>query len=61
MSEAIRDDVDSPFRARQVTRPRDQVEQQLREAIFSGKFAQGEQLPAETGSRSFRREPPDRT
>ena len=48
MSEAIRDDVDSPFRARQVTRPRDQVEQQLREAIFSGKFAQGDKLPAET-------------
>ena len=48
MSEAIRDDADSRFRARQVTRPRDQVEQQLREAIFTGKFAQGDKLPAET-------------
>jgi GntR family transcriptional regulator, transcriptional repressor for pyruvate dehydrogenase complex len=36
------------FRARQVTRPRDQVEQQIREAILAGQFAQGEKLPPET-------------
>ena len=36
------------FQAKQVTRPRDQVESQLREAILSGDFAQGEKLPAET-------------
>ncbi|UUU19744.1 FadR family transcriptional regulator [Streptomyces europaeiscabiei] len=36
------------FRARQVTRPRDQVEQQIREAILEGRFAQGEKLPPET-------------
>ena len=36
------------FRARQVTRPRDQVEQQIREAILGGQFAQGEKLPPET-------------
>lgn len=36
------------FKARQVTRPRDQVEQQLREAILDGHFTQGEKLPAET-------------
>ncbi len=36
------------FRARHVTRPRDQVEQQIREAILSGDFAQGEKLPPET-------------
>ncbi|WP_326686186.1 FadR family transcriptional regulator [Streptomyces sp. NBC_01795] len=36
------------FQARQVTRPRDQVEQQIREAILQGHFAQGDKLPAET-------------
>jgi DNA-binding FadR family transcriptional regulator len=36
------------FKAKQVTRPRDQVESQLREAILNGNFAQGEKLPAET-------------
>jgi GntR family transcriptional repressor for pyruvate dehydrogenase complex len=37
-----------PFKATQVTRPRDQVEQQLREAILEGHFAQGDKLPPET-------------
>ena len=36
------------FRAQVVTRPRDQVEQQIREAILGGTFAQGEKLPPET-------------
>ncbi len=36
------------FQAKQVMRPRDQVESQLREAILDGRFAQGEKLPAET-------------
>ena len=36
------------FKAKQVTRPRDQVESQLREAILNGHFAQGDKLPAET-------------
>ncbi|BDH56550.1 FadR/GntR family transcriptional regulator [Tsukamurella sp. PLM1] len=36
------------FKARQVTRPRDQVEAQLREAILDGRFAQGDKLPPET-------------
>jgi len=36
------------FKARQVTRPRDQVEQQIREAIIKGQFAQGDKLPPET-------------
>lgn len=36
------------FHAEQVLRPRAQVEKQLREAIMSGKFGQGEKLPAET-------------
>ena len=36
------------FQANKVTRPRDQVESQLREAILTGQFAQGEKLPAET-------------
>ncbi len=39
---------DMPFKAKQVTRPRDQVEQQLREAILEGHFAQGDKLPPET-------------
>ncbi len=38
----------SKFEVRQVTRPRDQVEQQLREAILDGHFGQGEKLPPET-------------
>jgi GntR family transcriptional repressor for pyruvate dehydrogenase complex len=37
-----------PFKATQVKRPRDQVEQQLREAILEGHFAQGDKLPPET-------------
>ena len=36
------------FQANKVTRPRDQVESQLREAILNGHFAQGEKLPPET-------------
>ena len=36
------------FKARQVTRPRAQVEHQLKEAILSGQFSQGEKLPPET-------------
>lgn len=36
------------FAARQVTRPRAQVEQQIREAILLGHFTQGEKLPPET-------------
>lgn len=36
------------FQAQQVTRPRDQVEKQIREAILAGHFGQGEKLPAET-------------
>jgi len=35
------------FKAKQVLRPRAQVEQQIREAILSGQFAQGDKLPAE--------------
>jgi len=36
------------FRAQQVLRPRAQVEQQIKDAILSGQFAQGDKLPAET-------------
>jgi GntR family transcriptional regulator, transcriptional repressor for pyruvate dehydrogenase complex len=36
------------FRAQQVTRPRHQVEQQIREAILEGHFGQGDKLPSET-------------
>lgn len=36
------------FKATQVVRPRQQVEKQLREAIMSGQFGQGDKLPAET-------------
>jgi len=36
------------FRAQQVTRPRDQVERQIREAILQGQFGQGDKLPSET-------------
>jgi GntR family transcriptional regulator, transcriptional repressor for pyruvate dehydrogenase complex len=36
------------FKAKQVIRPRAQVEKQLREAIMSGQFGQGEKLPPET-------------
>ena len=36
------------FHARQVTRPRAQVEEQLKEAILHGTFKQGERLPPET-------------
>ena len=38
----------SKFKAQQVTRPRDQVERQLREAILDGHFGQGDKLPPET-------------
>jgi len=38
----------SPFSARQVLRPRAQVEKQIREAILDGDFAQGDKLPPET-------------
>jgi len=38
----------SKFRARVVTRPRDQVEEQIREAILAGHFGQGDKLPPET-------------
>jgi GntR family transcriptional repressor for pyruvate dehydrogenase complex len=36
------------FRARQVTRPRAQVEEQLKQAILRGTFGHGEKLPPET-------------
>jgi DNA-binding FadR family transcriptional regulator len=36
------------FKAKQVLRPRAQVEQQIKEAILSGQFAQGDKLPPET-------------
>jgi GntR family transcriptional regulator, transcriptional repressor for pyruvate dehydrogenase complex len=36
------------FRARQVKRPRAQVEEQLKRAILHGRFKQGERLPPET-------------
>jgi DNA-binding transcriptional MocR family regulator len=36
------------FKAQQVTRPRAQVEAQIKEAIFLGQFAPGDKLPAET-------------
>jgi GntR family transcriptional repressor for pyruvate dehydrogenase complex len=36
------------FKVRQVVRARAQVEQQLKEAILRGQFAQGEKLPPET-------------
>ena len=39
---------DREFSVKHVIRPRDQVEQQLRDAILSGQFAQGEKLPPET-------------
>ena len=38
----------SPFKVRQVVRPRVQVEEQLKEAILLGQFAQGDKLPPET-------------
>src|SRR5215217_1309711 len=36
------------FKATQVTRPRMQVESQIKEAILLGQFAQGDKLPSET-------------
>ncbi len=39
---------DRGFQATQVVRSRDQVEQQIRDAILRGDFAQGERLPPET-------------
>lgn len=41
-------DASQSFKAHQVTRPRAQVEHQLKEAILSGQFAQGDKLPPET-------------
>jgi DNA-binding FadR family transcriptional regulator len=38
----------SSFKVRQVVRPRAQVEEQLKEAILLGHFAQGDKLPPET-------------
>jgi GntR family transcriptional regulator, transcriptional repressor for pyruvate dehydrogenase complex len=38
----------SRFTAKQVTRPRAQVEQQIREAILAGQFSPGDKLPPET-------------
>ena len=40
--------VQPKFKAQQVTRPRVQVEQQIKEAILLGQFAQGDKLPPET-------------
>ena len=37
-----------PFRAKQILRPRAQVEHQIREAILRGDFRQGDKLPPET-------------
>ena len=39
---------DSVFTVKQVTRPRAQVEQQLRDAILGGRFSPGDKLPPET-------------
>lgn len=41
-------ETDGSFKVRQVVRPRMQVEQQLKEAILLGQFAQGDKLPPET-------------
>jgi GntR family transcriptional regulator, transcriptional repressor for pyruvate dehydrogenase complex len=38
---------DSEFSPRPVTRPREQVEAQIKNAIITGQFAQGERLPSE--------------
>src|SRR5215218_8363652 len=38
----------SPFRAKEILRPRAQVEHQIREAIMRGDFSQGDKLPPET-------------
>ncbi|MGK2955782.1 MAG: FadR/GntR family transcriptional regulator [Solirubrobacterales bacterium] len=38
----------SPFHAEPVLRPRQQVEQQIKQAIISGTFGPGERLPSET-------------
>lgn len=48
MTSALPEGGKDGFRARQVTRPRAQVEQQLKEAILRGTFGQGERLPPET-------------
>lgn len=42
------DDDLSPFKAEPVLRPRQQVEQQIKQAIISGAFGPGERLPSET-------------
>src|SRR5947199_10053494 len=38
----------SRFTAKRVTRPRIQVEEQIKDAILSGQFGQGDKLPPET-------------
>ena len=38
----------NPFRAKEIMRPRAQVEHQIREAILQGEFSQGDKLPPET-------------
>ncbi|MFC9220593.1 FadR/GntR family transcriptional regulator [Streptomyces hygroscopicus] len=48
MADGVKSGAAERFRARQVMRPRDQVEQQIRDAILEGHFAQGEKLPPET-------------
>ena len=37
-----------PFKAKEILRPRAQVEHQIREAILQGEFSQGDKLPPET-------------
>lgn len=48
MAEATVARAEPKFEARPVTRPRVQVEEQIREAILQGQFAQGDKLPPET-------------
>jgi GntR family transcriptional regulator, transcriptional repressor for pyruvate dehydrogenase complex len=44
----VMDKRDSRFTAKQVTRPRAQVEKQIRDAILGGQFSPGDKLPPET-------------
>lgn len=50
-SESLENGIDhesaGPFTPERVLRPREQVEQQIKQAIFAGQFAQGEKLPSE--------------
>ena len=48
MGKTVDDPSQAEFKAKQVVRPRQQVERQLREAIMSGQFGQGDKLPPET-------------